>query len=422
MLTAEPLSVGGHFQARVQRPAIQQHQVRRPAETAECRRRLADQGAISAAVRRADLSGPNASGFEVRLAQFPAEVPGQHAIERRPDLEQRRLARRTRRGTNQPEPQTIGLFEQLRRRLPFEPDGVETEFLQHRQRLAAMLDDSRKHWSIVDQQHSAHQFHRMPRWSRSGRGNPRGWRKPDDVERREAFKLSRRRRRGPLPTRRCVAGDFQVVDPHIGRSRPGVYVQQHRVEIRFPLVHLGTELQSQDVDLPGEQFWDSLDPQFLPASHGRVRFAGNYALYRLAGPLIDRAGQNDPDQELNARAIRFDPHAGFQVVDDRGATDVVGKVHVRPPAGFEPQPLAAFAGMGILREALVVDDSILCVAAGVAPGGLRSLEVLVPCPARTHAAGGRDDGRQQQSGQDFSSGKGHASAWQKNNTVQPNVA
>ncbi len=55
-----------------------------------------------------------------------------------------------------------------------------------------------------------------------------------------------------LRLRGHAAGNIEVVDPEVGRALLAQRVQQQRIEIRFPIVHLRPKLHPQQMDLPSQ--------------------------------------------------------------------------------------------------------------------------------------------------------------------------
>ena len=211
----------------------------------------------------------------------PPKSQARDAIELRAEFRRasvRVRERRTRRRANQPEPQAVGLFQQFRRRQALQPNRVEPQLLQYFQRFAAMLDDPRKHRTAIDQQHRPDQLHRVPRAAEGDVSSAATAGDGHDgrvarVLRRDLWQRARvamSAAEGGLPScsRRALAGQFEVVDPDVGRARPAVDVQQHDIEIGFPVVDLRPELHPQDVNLPGQEL---RDPPSAIAASGRRR-------------------------------------------------------------------------------------------------------------------------------------------------------
>jgi hypothetical protein len=54
-----------------------------------------------------------------------------------------------------------------------------------------------------------------------------------------------------------ISCNVEIVDPHVARALPGVNVQEDGIEIGLVFVDSWAELHAQDVDLPGQEAWDS---------------------------------------------------------------------------------------------------------------------------------------------------------------------
>ena len=102
-----------------------------PAVAAQIGPRAADQRPVAAAIGRPHLFGPTLRRLRDRPRSDRCPSP-------RPTRESNAGpisaigAVRARRRTDQPQPQPVGLFQQLRRRQPLQPDGVESDLLQAR--------------------------------------------------------------------------------------------------------------------------------------------------------------------------------------------------------------------------------------------------------------------------------------------------
>ena len=198
-----------------------------------------------------------------------------------------------------------------------------------------------------------------------------------------------RRSRGLLRLRGHVADHFEIVDPDAGRTGPAVHVQQQNVDKGFAIVHLRSKLHPQEVNLPGQQMRNVLDPQLLPAADVGIAAAGDDRRYGPACVGIDGPRQDDPGGQLHARPVRLDPHAGHEVVDHPRPAHLVGEIDVRAAVSLQLQPLATAACVGVALPPSMCNDPVSGVAAGVPPGRLRAFEALVPRGRRLRI---RDDG------------------------------
>jgi hypothetical protein len=141
-----------------------------------------------------------------------------------------------RRRHDEPEPQAFGLLEHGRSGRLGQPDRVESELPQQAQRLPLVLDDPREDRPIVDQEDRTRQLDPP---------SPRGLRRALARRRNTRHRLGRRYRHPSVAGRRSsgrlgttaragnVAGDVQIVDPHIGHARTAVNVQEDLLDRRF---------------------------------------------------------------------------------------------------------------------------------------------------------------------------------------------
>ena len=113
-LPANPRGVIAQFDARAQRPPIDQQQIDLPAEVPQIVSRRTDQGAMLMGVGDAHLLRPTLHPGELLADQVAAEVPRQDAVELGPELPQPgRFGGRGRRGrTNQPQSQPRRLLRE----------------------------------------------------------------------------------------------------------------------------------------------------------------------------------------------------------------------------------------------------------------------------------------------------------------------
>ena len=311
--------------------------------------RPADQRPVAAPVGRADLLGPLLRGLQFGLGQIAAQIPRQHAVELRTELGNRAARLHGPASGRSPAGRGGGQISHSPRRSASSSNSGAGRRCSQTALNPIFFNTSSgspRCWMIRGNIGRPSTSSTDPTSFTVCRGEPRrrhcrtGGRRTDGktasgrVARGGAEMVASRRRRRLPRLRGHVAGHIEIVDPDVGRARPAVDVQQHGIEVGFAIVHLRSKLHPQEVDLPGQQAGDLLDPQLLPAADVGVAAAGDDRRHGPARAGIDRSRQNDPGGQLHARPVRLDPHAGHQFVDDPRPADVVGEIDVRAAVGL----------------------------------------------------------------------------------------